>query len=117
MLINYKLYYEESDRMNRTSINRSKVRGIFNNVIKNTKHIRQNKTLSTGTTKKTNKGLPNHVILGIGLLLVVVSIAYSTSVIFIGVDSLASRIALLPQVIFAFGILVFAFSKIFRKGA
>lgn len=56
----------------------------------------------------------NRAILGIGILLVIVSIAYSTSVIFIGVDSLESRIALLPQVVFALVISIKAFSKLYK---
>lgn len=56
----------------------------------------------------------NNAILGIGLLLVVVSIAYSTTVIFIGVDSIESKIALLPQVIFALTILIKAFSRLYK---
>lgn len=56
----------------------------------------------------------NRAILGIGQLLVVVSIAYSTSVIFIGIDSLEAKIALLPQVLFASFTLIRAFSKLYK---
>ena len=54
----------------------------------------------------------SHVILGIGLLLVVVSIIYSTAIVIIGMNSVESRILLVPQVVFALVILVKAFSKL-----
>ena len=53
-------------------------------------------------------------ILGIGQLFVVVSIAYSTSVIFEGVDSLESKLVLVPQAIFALFTLLKAFSKLYK---
>lgn len=53
-----------------------------------------------------------HVILGIGQLLVVVSIIYSTAIVIIGMNSVESRILLVPQVVFALVILVKAFSKL-----
>lgn len=56
----------------------------------------------------------NRAIMGIGLLFVIVSIAYSTTVIIIGVDSLESKIALLPQAIFALATLFKAFSKLYK---
>lgn len=52
------------------------------------------------------------VILGIGQLLVVVSIIYSTAIVMIGVNSAESKILLVPQVVFALAILVKAFSKL-----
>lgn len=52
------------------------------------------------------------VILGIGQLLVVVSIIYSTAIVIIGVNSAESKILLVPQVVFALAILVKAFSKL-----
>lgn len=59
-------------------------------------------------------GDSKRAILGVGYLLVVVSIAYSTAVILIGVDSIESKIALLPQVFFAGAILLKAFSKLYK---
>lgn len=53
-------------------------------------------------------------ILGIGLLFVVVSIAYSSYVIYNGVNSTASRVMLVPQVVFAVFTLFKAFSKIYK---
>jgi hypothetical protein len=53
-------------------------------------------------------------ILGIGLLFVVVSITYSTYVIYNGVSSSASRVMLIPQVVFAILTLAKAFSKIYK---
>jgi hypothetical protein len=52
------------------------------------------------------------VILGIGQLLVVVSIIYSTAIVMIGVNSAESKILLVPQAVFALAILVKAFSKL-----
>lgn len=68
----------------------------------------------TKAEKQLAKEQRNRAILGIGQLLVVVSIAYSTSVIFIGVNSLESKIALIPQVVFASYTLLKAFSKLYR---
>ena len=55
-----------------------------------------------------------HVIIGIGLLLVAVSIYYSTSVTSSLVDSKAVYVALAPQVAFAVIVTIKAFSKIYK---
>lgn len=64
--------------------------------------------------KKLNRQQQMRGILGIGLLFVVVSITYSTYVIYNGVSSSASRVMLVPQVVFALLILFKAFSKIYK---
>ena len=68
----------------------------------------------TKAEKEQAKRERNNVIMGIGQLLVFVSIAYSTATIFIGVDSPESRIALLPQAVFGLVILAKAFSKLYK---
>lgn len=55
-----------------------------------------------------------NAIMGLGLLAVFVSIAYSTSVVLMGVNTLESKIALFPQVMFEFILLGKSFSKLFR---
>lgn len=56
----------------------------------------------------------NRGIIGIGQLFVVVSITYSTAVILMGVDSVESKVALLPQASFALAILFKAFFKLYK---
>ena len=53
-------------------------------------------------------------IIGIGLLFVVVSIAYSTYMTALFVDGTAMVVALVPQVVFATVILLIAFYKIYK---
>lgn len=53
-------------------------------------------------------------IIGIGLLFVVVSIAYSTYMTVLFVDGAAMVVALAPQVVFAATILLIAFYKIYK---
>lgn len=53
-------------------------------------------------------------IIGIGLLFVVVSIAYSTYMTVLFVDGTAMVVALTPQVVFAAIILLIAFYKIYK---
>lgn len=64
--------------------------------------------------KKTSREDQKRGILGIGDLFVVVSIAYSSYVITNGVHSTASRVMLVPQVVFAVYKLIKAFSKIYK---
>lgn len=86
----------------------------FNNMKKNFSQPRKKAKKLTKAEREIAKTERNHAILGIGQLLVVVSIAYSTSVIFIGVDSLESKIILIPQVVFALFTLLKAFSKLYK---
>lgn len=90
------------------------VKTTFKNIVNKTKRPRKKVKKLTKTQRELNKQQRNRGILGIGLLLVVVSIGYSTSVIFDGVDSIQSRIALLPQVVFAVLTLFKAFSKLYK---
>lgn len=69
---------------------------------------------TTDKAPKTSKNDYNRVIMGIGQLFVVVSIAYSTAVIFMGVDGVESKIALFPQAAFASYILIKAFSRLYK---
>lgn len=64
--------------------------------------------------KKSHRDQQIRGIIGIGMLFVVVSIAYSTFVTRTFVDSSASVVALVPQVAFALYILFKAFSKIYK---
>lgn len=66
-----------------------------------------------GRTSKSRKE-QKRAILGIGLLFVVVSIAFSTYVTTTFVDGSAAYIALAPQVAFALFSLLKAFSKIYK---
>lgn len=90
------------------------VRSKLNNVYAQLKNPRKKAKKRTKAEQEQLKQQNKNAILGIGLLLVVVSIAYSTSVIYIGVDSDASRLALLPQVVFALATLFKAFSKLYK---
>lgn len=134
VLNSFKLHYEELEKKKVTkpskvkakaqSKNKSfkdrkeilfgKIRVHFNNTVhKMTPHRKKARKL-TKAELKFHKEQNVRAILGIGLLLVVVSIAYSTTIIFLGVDSSASRLALLPQVIFALFTLIKAFSKFYK---
>lgn len=90
------------------------LKGKLTEVVKGLKSSSRTKKKPTKAQLKLAQEERNRAILGIGLLLVVVSITYSTAVIFIGVNSIESRIALAPQVVFAVTILIKAFSKLYR---
>lgn len=90
-----------------------KVRSYFDNVLGKVLHRKKAKKL-TKAEQKLARQQQMRGILGIGALFVVVSIAYSTYVIFNGVDSTASRVMLIPQVVFAVYTLFKAFSKIYK---
>jgi len=135
-LESFKLYYEELERKpvktvptkktNKTAKKEEKslkekllnklqlVSSKFNNIKKKLSQPRKKAKKLTKAEREIAKIERNHAILGIGQLLVVVSIAYSTSVIFIGVDSLESKIILIPQVVFALFTLLKAFSKLYK---
>lgn len=68
----------------------------------------------TKAQKKENKEHRLRVIMGIGLLLVVVSIGYSTTVILTLVDSIVALLVLTPQIAFAVITIFKAFSKIYK---
>lgn len=90
------------------------VKNALQSVIAKMKITRKKSKKLTKADKKLAREQFLRGIMGIGLLFVVVSIAYSTAVIFIGVDSIASKIALLPQVIFALYTLYKAFSQFYK---
>lgn len=83
-------------------------------VVKKVYHPSKKGKKLTKIERENAKIQRNRGIMGVGQLLVVVSIAYSTAVILIGVGSLASIIALLPQVVFALVTLIKAFSKLYK---
>ncbi len=93
---------------------RDNIRGRFNNVLKKVSPHRKKAKKLTKIEKKAIREQNMRGILGIGLLFVVVSITYSTYVIFNGVSSTASRVMLVPQVVFALLTLFKAFSKIYK---
>ena len=92
-----------------------KIRKIFNNVVDKLNHPRKKSKKVTKIGHKLAIKQRNRAILGIGLLLVVVSILYSTFVIFVGVGTVESKIALIPQALFALIILIKAFSNLFKE--
>lgn len=68
----------------------------------------------TKTQKQLERKQKIRGIIGIGLLFVVVSIAYSTYMVNLFVDGPAMVVALAPQVLFAAVILIIAFYKLFK---
>lgn len=68
----------------------------------------------TKTERKLERQKKIRGIIGIGLLFVVVSIAYSTYMTVLFVDGSAMVVALAPQVTFATVILLIAFYKIYK---
>lgn len=68
----------------------------------------------TKTERKLERQKKIRGIIGIGLLFVVVSIAYSTYMTALFVDGSAMVVALVPQVTFATVILLIAFYKIYK---
>jgi hypothetical protein len=70
---------------------------------------------SSKSTNKANKKVEKQSsfgILGIALLLVIVSIAYSSAVILLGTDGLTPKIMLAPQILFGVLVLGIAFYKL-----
>lgn len=69
---------------------------------------------SSKPANKSNKKVEKQAsfgILGIALLFVIVSIAYSSTVILLGTDGLLPKIALAPQILFGVGVLAYVFYK------
>ena len=108
-LSKYKLDFEQTPRRVVQT-----AKSAWHNVVEKTKKPRKKVKKPTKLEQGQAKRERNNVIMGIGQLLVFVSIAYSTTVIFIGIDSPESRVALLPQAVFALVILVKAFSKLYK---
>ena len=75
-----------------------------------------NQTKTTDKTERSNKAAkkPKNIsdkIVGISLLLVVLSIAYTTTVIFMGTDGIEAKILTTPQIIFAVVLALKQFTK------
>lgn len=122
-----KLKYEETPIKKTVSVSHERkitirkatefIKGKVTTVVDRVKSLKKPQKKAKKPTKlerENAKKERNRAIMGIGQLLVVVSIAYSTAVIFIGVDSMASKIALIPQVVFASYILLKAFSRLYK---
>lgn len=90
------------------------IRARFDNILKKLKLKGKKTKKATKMQKKLERQQQIRGILGLGLLFVVVSITYSTYVIYNGVSSSASRLMLIPQVVFALYTLFKAFSKIYK---
>ncbi len=69
-----------------------------------------NETKTVKKSKKAQESISN-VIMGLGLFAVVLSIAYSSTVIVIGTDDIAPKVLIAPQVIFASWIAVKKFTN------
>lgn len=93
---------------------KTKSQKSYAKTLKKVERLRKSRKKLTKAQRLENKQGRNRVILGIGLLLVVVSIAYSTTVTRYFVDSTASLVALAPQTIFAVIIIFKAFSKLYK---
>lgn len=86
----------------------------FHSVVNKVLHPNKKTKKLTKNEREMIKNARKNVILGIGLLLTVVSIAYSTYMTNLFVDGVFMIVALAPQVIFAAIILIKAFSKIYK---
>lgn len=92
----------------------SRIRTILANVVNKVKHPNKKVKKLTKIELELAKNQQKNVIIGICQLLVVVSIAYSSTIVYVGVNSFASKVALAPQIIFALIILVKSFSKLYK---
>ena len=92
----------------------SKLMVILANVVNKVKHPNKKVKKLTKIELELVKTQQKNVIMGICQLLVVVSITYSSIIVYVGVNSLASKVALAPQIIFALIILVKSFSKLYK---
>lgn len=90
------------------------VRGKIDNVRKHSTQRRKKAKRMTKTERSLIRQKKIRGIIGIGLLFVVVSIAYSTYMTNLFVDGWRMAVALTPQVIFAVVISFYAFYKIFK---
>lgn len=87
---------------------------FFYNTYSKVKNLFKKPKKQTKAQKELAKQKRNRGILGIWLLLVIVSIAYSTAVTCMFVNSFASIVALLPQALFAIYTLFKAFSNLYK---
>lgn len=86
----------------------------LNGVVNKVLHPKKNAKKLTKNEQKLVVQQRKNVIMGIGLLFVIVSIAYSTYIVRTFVNTGGSLVALAPQVIFAITILIKAFSKLYK---
>lgn len=93
---------------------KSKVESVFSSVVNKVKRPRKAPKKLTKADRKLAMDQKIRGIIGIGLLFVVVSIAYSTYMTNLFVDGSAMVIALAPQVLFALATFVIAFYKILK---
>ena len=90
------------------------VRGRIDNIKKGIVLRRKKAKKLTKSAKLAERKQKLHGIIGIGLLFVVVSIAYSTYMTVLFVDGTVMVLALAPQVAFAALTLLIAFYKIYK---
>lgn len=90
------------------------VRSWFDNMLKKLGFKSKKAKKSTKIERKLARQQKIRGIIGIGLLFVVVSIAYSTYMTVLFVDGPAMVAALAPQVLFASVTLIYAFYKLFK---
>lgn len=90
------------------------VRGFLNNTKKKVVSYRKKAQKLTKMQKKELRQRKLHGIIGIGLLFVIVSIAYSTYMTNLFVDGVMMIVALTPQVAFAAITLFIAFYKLYK---
>lgn len=90
------------------------VRGSYNNTMKRLGFKSKKAKKVTKTQKQLDREQKKRGIIGIGLLFVVVSIAYSTYMTNLFVDGPEMIVALAPQVAFAAYILIKAFYKLYK---
>lgn len=99
---------------NRINTVKGAVRVRFDNITKKLKPHRKSVKKLTKADRKLAREQKIRGIIGIGLLFVIVSIAYSTYMTNLFVDGTAMIIALAPQVVFAGVTLLIAFYKIYK---
>ena len=95
----------------------SKCKDFYNHinvVVNKALHPKKNAKKLTKNQQKEVVQQRKNVIMGIGLLLVIVSIIYSTYIVRTFVNTGGSLVALAPQVIFAVATLIKAFSKLYK---
>lgn len=90
------------------------VRVKFNNMVKKLKQPRKKSKKTTKAERLEARKQKLRGIIGIGLLLTVVSIVYSTYMVNLFVDGTEMVVALAPQVIAASIITIYAFYKIYK---
>lgn len=85
--------------------------GKFNERAKNTMSKNTKKNTEVAAPKKAGKNTKDkrNAIIGLLLLLVVMSVAYSTYVVWFGTTGLVPKILLAPQMIFAAAVLIWKF--------